>query len=415
MSASRGLARLLAAPFILAAPAFLMSPAEATSGDVVIGAGPHEATPTDGSSAVLVLSVWNVSTAPLTLSLHDLTGCERPSEQPAVPASSQADVTFTMHCSDGDEQRTAILTATPTTGTSTTVDVPFTLAARTGPDGGPMLLFLVGIGIGLAATLLPYWYWTRNPEGNPDPSAPSDTSDSRTSAERWATPQTSDPSADAPKSNIVVRAWKSLSETLPGITKDWSFVDNWASNAGLATALFTGVFAATDPLKVVLGTDASQAQSTIIIASALAVALIGAAPLLLVICKRRFRKDHGVARHHTVGGVLAATLVVITASTGLVLTAASVLGGWWPWTAAIAASAVLLVYSWKSIPQTLALGRYQAPDKPPAMWAVDLRTSGGKISGGVTEGSRPAGDTAEDGTLGIIAPRRHRADLSAMP
>ena len=69
MSASRGLARLLAAPFILAATAFLMSPAEATSGDVVIGAGPHEATPTDGSSAVLVLSVWNVSTAPPCLSM----------------------------------------------------------------------------------------------------------------------------------------------------------------------------------------------------------------------------------------------------------------------------------------------------------------------------------------------------------
>lgn len=334
---------------VVAALLSFLSPAGARA-DIVVGTGPYEAVRGADGTTTLHLTVWNLNAEDVELSLT-ASRCSAPAVAPTVEALRQGKATFEMRCEEGDEERAATLTTglDGAVGT-TTVDLTFSIAQPTDPEPSSLWFFALAGLLGLVAVVPPYAFWKASPRGNPDRSLPS-----------------SEPVREQKK---LSRIWASLSQpgehhlgsTLPGITTDWSFTDTWASNAGLATALFTGLFAATDPLEIVLGTESSQAQSTIVIASALAAGLIAAAPLLLVICKRRFEKDGGVARHNTIVGVLAAAWVVITAGTGVVLSAAAALDLPWPWGLAAAVCLLLLVYSWKSIPQTLAMGSFPAAD-----------------------------------------------------
>ena len=152
--------------------------------------------------------------------------------------------------------------------------------------------------------------------------------------------------------------WTNLGVRLPGITNDWSFKDNWASSASLAAALFTTVFAAADPLKAILGDADSAKVSAIAVAAALSAAIIGSGPLWLTICKRRYERDKGIAADNTIGGVLMGSVVVLVGALGLLYAAAEILDLPAARAAAAATTAVLLLYSWKSIPQTLALGYF---------------------------------------------------------
>ena len=161
--------------------------------------------------------------------------------------------------------------------------------------------------------------------------------------------------------SVVCDKWKGkLNETLPGLV-DWSFTESWASNVGLAGAVFTGVFVSnSDILKGLVGEDAAGTLLVIAVASALSVGLIGAGPLFLTIFKRRWAdKGHGVAKDNTVLGVLVASFFVLFGSTGLVIAVTVALGLVAVWVLASLALVLLLVYSWKSIPQTLALGSHQ--------------------------------------------------------
>ncbi|MGY1754373.1 hypothetical protein [Blastococcus sp. SYSU D01042] len=352
---SRG--RRVCVAVVAAAMLPLLAPAAARA-DIVVGTGPYEATRGSDGTTTLHLTVWNLNAEDVELSLT-ASRCEAPAVAPTVEALRQGEATFEMRCEEGDEERAATLTTAPDgpAGT-TTVDFSFSIAQPPDPAPGPLWFFALAGLLGLVAVVPPYAFWKTSPRGNPErPVASGATQEQKKLSRVWAT--------------LSQRGEHHLGSTLPGITADWSFTDTWASNAGLATALFTGLFAATDPLEIVLGTDSSQAQSTIVIASALAAGLIGAAPLLLVICKRRFEKEGGVARHNTIGGVLAASWVVITASTGLVLAAAAALDRPWPWVIAVAVCLLLLVYSWKSVPQTLALGSFPVAEgaeaRPPAI------------------------------------------------
>lgn len=155
-----------------------------------------------------------------------------------------------------------------------------------------------------------------------------------------------------------VRGGHHLLVTLPGITADWSFKDNWASTASLVVALFTTVFAGGDALDAIAGTGASSALAVIAVAAALSAGLIGSGPVWLTICKRRYEDADGIARHNTVGGVLLASFFVLLGAVGLVVTAAAALTITAAWLLAGVTTSILLLYSWKSIPQTLALGRF---------------------------------------------------------
>lgn len=198
--------------------------------------------------------------------------------------------------------------------------------------------------VALIAVAPPYLFWLRRPRGNPNPDA-----------EAAATAGPDD-----------LGNWKSLKNMgvrLPGITKDWSFKDNWASSASLAAALFTTVFAAADPLKAILGDAGSAEVSAIAVAAAISTAIIGSGPLWLTICKRRYERDNGIAADNTIGGVLLGSIVVLIGALGLLYTAAEILDQPAACWAAVATTSVLLLYSWKSIPQTLALGYFGTNEK----------------------------------------------------
>lgn len=61
-------------------------------------------------------------------------------------------------------------------------------------------------------------------------------------------------------------------------------------------------------------------------------------------------------------GVLVASFVVLVGAFGVLFAAAWSLGLAGAWVAAIVTTVILLVYTWKSIPQTLALGLYATDD-----------------------------------------------------
>ena len=97
-----------------------------------------------------------------------------------------------------------------------------------------------GVPLALLGVVPAYRFWAVNPKGNP-----------RAPLRRTA--QASSPPANDEAE--VFTPWhnpKNLGLTLPGITKDWSFTDNWASSAGLVAALFTAVFASTDTIETIV-------------------------------------------------------------------------------------------------------------------------------------------------------------------
>jgi hypothetical protein len=183
----------------------------------------------------------------------------------------------------------------PTKGMSI-VSVPVTLTVKDAPatDWTALWWFLVGFAA-LVAVIPPYLTWLAFPLGN-----------ARTPSEsRWA-----DVRAILGKlgSRDVV---DKLKTELPGISSDWNFKDNWASNVGLAASVFTGVFAAAGPLGELVGPEATSALAVVAVAAAASAAMIGSGPLWLTIFKRRSEDNQGYARHNTVAGVLVASFFVL--------------------------------------------------------------------------------------------------------
>jgi hypothetical protein len=107
-----------------------------------------------------------------------------------------------------------------------------------------------------------------------------------------------------------------LHNPLPGLDAKWTFKDSWAANVTLVSAIFTGLFGTSDLLKSTLGEEAPGVLSVITIASAIAVAVVGVAPLLL----QALRDDESQV---LVGGLLVSAALAVGASAGLVLAIAS--------------------------------------------------------------------------------------------
>lgn len=226
--------------------------------------------------------------------------------------------------------------------------VPLTLTVKRlqTTDWSALRWFLTGFAA-LFAVLPPYLTWLAFPLGNQDRRARFHWADG------WA---------------IIRMLWSRdlidhLDWDLPGISSDWSFKDNWASNVGLGASVFTGVFAAADPLRALVGDGAEATLAIVAVASAMAAALIATGPLWLAILKRRTKQNQGYARHNMVCGVLLASFVVYFATIGLVATVVHVTGALvpGPLVTLLGAGALLLLvlYAWKTIPQTLGLGRIE--------------------------------------------------------
>ena len=65
-------------------------------------------------------------------------------------------------------------------------------------------------------------------------------------------------------------------------------------------------------------------------------------------------------------GIFLSSFVVLVGATGVLFTAASVLQLVSAWVAAVTTTLILLVYTWKSAPQTLALGLFGSTEETTA-------------------------------------------------
>jgi hypothetical protein len=148
---------------------------------------------------------------------------------------------------------------------------------------------------------------------------------------------------------------RALVRPLPQEAPNWSFKDSWASNAGVAAAIFAGFFGSTSALKDVFGTtDQVNAVGAIItVAAAVGTAFIIAAPLILAV-------TNVVDQNSVIGFLLAAaaTLAGTGGEVAVIVKSAEILnfGGYQhylPW-AGMAAVVLLVAYALRSIPLVLA-------------------------------------------------------------
>jgi hypothetical protein len=300
----------------------------AGSAELVLDAGPAAAVRTTDGTTTLDVTATNLTGAALALRLRTPDGsCADADGSPALEPYTRGTITFTMACTPGSAPRTGELSAA---GLTQPVRLAFTVEPSASPVWRPLWQFLLpGAVLAALSVLMPLVFWTLRPAGN----------------------------EDAGGTSAPPLRWQGLFGTpLPGITTDWSFTDSWASNLTLGAGLFTAFFASTDVLPAVLG-DGAQAEAAVIAAAAaVSASLVAAGPLWLTICKRRYTSQGGVARHHTVGGVVVASFVALVGAFGGVWAVAAVIDSFAAVAAALLVTAVLVLYTVKSLPQTLALG-----------------------------------------------------------
>jgi len=339
----------------------------------VVGAGPAFAAPSglivadpsvtayrDDGSLTVTVEVSNPTRSMAVLSLT--AGTCQAVGAPVLEARSTSDVSFELaECPAERGALSAELTATlvAVSGRQTqAVPVPLALTVEDvpGTDWGVLWLFLVGFAA-LVAVIPPYLTWLAFPLGNETLRARFRAADGRAILTKLWSKQ----------------FWDHLDDNLPGISSDWNFKDNWASNVGLAASLFTGIFATAGPLSALTGDGATSTLAVVAVSAALAAALIASGPLWLTILKRRTWENQGYARHNTVAGVLMASFVVYFATLGLIATTLRAASGLVPTALLVAVTVgallLLMAYAWKSIPLTLGLGAM-----PPAgemVWVVE--------------------------------------------
>ena len=314
----------------------------------------------DGSSLTVSVQVSNPTRDMAVVSLA--VGTCGAVGTPVVEPRSTSDVSFELtECPTAvgtvNAEVTAALTSPAGRQTqASAVPLSLTVEDFPGTDWGALWMFLVGFAA-LLAVIPPYLTWLAFPLGN-------ETARARFRKEDGIA--------------IIKKLWSKdfwdhLDHELPGISSDWNFKDNWASNVGLAGALFTGVFAAAGPLSAFVGDEATPTLAVVAVASALSAALIASGPLWLTILKRRTWANEGYARHHTVAGILMASFVVYFATIGLIATTMRVASGLVPGALlgflAVGALLLLIAYAWKSIPLTLGLGASKPAGE--MVWVVE--------------------------------------------
>jgi hypothetical protein len=168
-----------------------------------------------------------------------------------------------------------------------------------------------------------------------------------------------------PKRRELFR-WKvlksKLSESLGSLDATWNFNDNWATNATAAGALLTGLFSATTA-KAFLGSNAEALTALATVGAAIALACVSAAPIVALATKSYAVKSEARSDSFTVGGVLLAAALILAGAAGqlwLIAYNASKLGlgsaGWLVWIAFALAVGLLLIYSWRTLEDTLERG-----------------------------------------------------------
>lgn len=366
----------LAASVLIGAAVWSPGPALAAETATIIVPAEVELAGKQGTFTVSINAV-NPTTTPVTVRLTGPAGTDCASVAPQDLAAGTAKAlayTLTESCTRDNDGRMTLRVFVQSDGE---VDASRSIVARVkdapGTDFGPIAWFGPA---GLAGALLVLIGWRV--------------------AVRAASPMSGASSASTSGSGGSV---STVTDLLPGIESDWSFADSWGSNIGLAAAGFTGLFGATDVLKSVLGDDEASTVAVAVVAAALAAGLIGAGPVVLAVARK------GVDR--TVGGVLAASLVVISANLGIIATLTALL-----WerdainrgllvTAAVSASVLLGAFTLQSMPVTLVEGAKEPPAPHPSVDAVLIA----RAIGATTPSSSPPATSPGD------SPRRR---VSAM-
>jgi hypothetical protein len=96
---------------------------------------------------------------------------------------------------------------------------------------------------------------------------------------------------------------------LKGLEASWSFKDSWASTATVIAAAFAGVFGQSDVLEAIFGDDTAPVFALATVASAVAVGLVAAAPLVLQAARTPESEV-------TVWGLLSAAVLTLAATGG---------------------------------------------------------------------------------------------------
>ncbi len=332
-------------------------PASAGDADYVVTGGPHTAERNEDGTTTLELTVSNLGDRELELRLEaGSVRCADVTGRPALEPYTSGDVTFSMACEAGGETREATLSPTTAGLSPVRVPVEFTVEPESESEWTVLWWFLVGALVAAGSVVVAYGFWFFHPYGNLQEKS------EQTATQAGPNPGTiPDPVERAgptvPVKETLREAWNARHPMtqLPSLTRVWDFKNDWSSNVGLGAALFTAVLANTDTLEAVVGEDATGPLSVVTVAAAMSTALVGTGPLWLVICKRRYEKDPA-ATHYTVGGVLVASLAVLWGSNGLIFSVAALVDLWQAWALAAVACGMLLLYTSKSIPMTLARG-----------------------------------------------------------
>jgi hypothetical protein len=301
-------------------PAAVASASTGEVSPIVVSGGPYELEDGPGGTTSLTLTVINLSGSDVQLALVDPSDVTcTAAEDVNLGAGTSAEVTFDLPatCDAGDNGIDLELAATTASQEVAIVPIAAGLSddATDDPDYGTLGNYVGATVASLVVVIAAY----------------------------------------------VLSSRPGLISELPGIADDWSFTDSWASNIGVAAALFTGLFGATDVLETILGDEGKNQVAVSVVSAALAAGLIGVGPLLLIICRR------GTQNRHTVMGILLASTVVLAANLGLVwvmhdvLLDGDVINDRALDAAALVAAGLLIVYTLRSIPQTLATGATESP------------------------------------------------------
>lgn len=175
--------------------------------------------------------------------------------------------------------------------------------------------------------------------------------------------------------SVIYRRWRGigskrnperkLSQPLGTLDATWSFNDTWVTNITAAGALLTGIFGSADVAKAFLGPDADSSIALATVGAAIALAFIAAGPIILQSCRSYEQDDttnpNGDA--FTVGGLLFAGAVTLTGALGQLWVGMSTgedfnLGGWqhWLWLPFALALVLLVIYTWRNLPDLLTQG-----------------------------------------------------------
>lgn len=110
--------------------------------------------------------------------------------------------------------------------------------------------------------------------------------------------------------NLPVGARHDVFERLPGLQAPWDFKESWANNVVAIAGLLSGLLASSEVVKAATGEDAEDALALATVGAALSLALITAAPLVLITL--RSRKPEAF----TAGGVILAAVLTLTGAIG---------------------------------------------------------------------------------------------------